>query len=110
MKRRPRPPVPPQMAARPNPNLVPQFEARQFTFKIDQDQSVSATNIDPAIEWMNDRAMAGWQLFEFNKLYQDGMLLILVVMARSVERKVTPVKTIIQAGEGEIPTKYEPRT
>ena len=86
-----------------NPNVVVQFESKQFNFKLDTEAASSVTDIKVATDWLNNMTMAGWQLYEFNKMYQDGILLILVVVARGVERKVV-------TATGGIPTKLEPRT
>lgn len=86
----------------PDPSIVPQFKAKTFRFKLGENTGVDEFEPTKAIEWLNGQILAGWQLYEFNKLFQDGELVIIPVVVRPYRRQVTPA--------GDVPTVYEPRT
>lgn len=86
----------------PDPNVIPQFQARSFSFELAEAEFAPLS----AIEWLNDQILAGWQLFEFNKMIEGDRLVILIVMARPQLRKINPA---FAAPAGAIPTAYEPR-
>ena len=73
-----------------DPNIIPQFKSKSFAYRIDPTCWQEPFEPSEAVDWLNNEIIAGWQLFEFNKSYADGFLLILIVLVRPVQRRVVP--------------------